>query len=175
MKPALLVIDVQVQFVPYMAETDRKIAPLMINWAIDSFRGRSLPVYAVCHTDPSRGLVPGSEAFQFDPGINIKADDVQIVKKYPNAFKNTGLQQRLHDADRDTLFLCGLSSTGCVLASYFGAKDLDFKTFLIKDALLGPSSAHTKCVEDFCDTVNLNVLQTMLEGAGAMLAETVAR
>jgi hypothetical protein len=53
-----------------------------------------------------------------------------------------------------------------VLASYFGAKDLDYKAFLIRDALVGPDAAQTDCVEDVCDSVNLNVLQTILDCAG---------
>jgi nicotinamidase-related amidase len=164
MKPALLVVDLQNEFLPYMAEEGRKIALLMVNVAIDLFRGHGLPVYCIYHTDPMRGPASGSEGFSYDPSIRTTPDDIRIVKNYPNAFKNTQLKKLLHDTGNDTLFLCGLSSTGCVLASYFGAKDLDFRTFLIRDALLGPDAAHTACIEDICDSVNLNVLQVMLEG-----------
>ncbi|MBM4117652.1 hypothetical protein FJ251_07875 [bacterium] len=34
MQPALLVIDVQNAFLPYMAEQDKRIAPLTVNGAI---------------------------------------------------------------------------------------------------------------------------------------------
>ncbi|MGO8758735.1 MAG: isochorismatase family cysteine hydrolase [Terracidiphilus sp.] len=166
MKPALLLVDVQNAFVPFMSERDRRIAPWLINMAIDSFHERGLPVYVICHTDPALGPQPGSEAFSYDPAIKIAPGDTQIVKNFPNAFKKTTLQESLRNADCDTLFLCGLSSTGCVLASYFGATDLDFKAFLIRDALLGPDAAQTDCIEDICDSVNLNVLQTMLDCAG---------
>jgi nicotinamidase-related amidase len=164
MKPALLVIDVQNAFLPYMAEEHRKIAPFIINMAIDLFRKRSLPVYRIYHTDPLRGPSPDSEGFAYDPAIKITSDDILIVKNYPNSFKNTPLEGLLHEAGCDSLFLCGLSSTGCVLATYYGAKDLGFKTMLIKDALLGPRVAYTDCLEDFCDSVNINVLQSILEG-----------
>jgi nicotinamidase-related amidase len=164
MKPALLVIDVQNAFLPYMAEDHRKIAPLIINMAIGLFRRHGLPVYSIFHTDPLRGPSPDSEGFSYDPAIKITADDVRVIKNYPNSFKDTPLKGLLHDAGCDTVFLCGLSSTGCVLASYFGAKDLGFKTFLIRDALLGPKVAHTDCIEDICDSVNVNVLQSILEG-----------
>jgi nicotinamidase-related amidase len=138
---------------------------LLINLAIDSFRSRSLPVYAIYHTDPARGPAPGSETFSYDPAIKIAPGDTQVVKNHPNAFKNTTLQESLRKAEIDTLFLCGLSSTGCVLASYFGAKDLDHKAFLIRDALIGPDAAQTNLVEDICDSVNWNALQTMLDCA----------
>jgi nicotinamidase-related amidase len=164
MKPALLVIDVQNAFLPYMAEEHRKIALLIINMAIDLFRERSLPVFCISHTDPLRGPSPDSEGFAYDHAIKISSDDIRVVKNYPNSFKNTPLERHLRDAGCDTVFLCGLSSTGCVLATYYGAKDLGFKTMLIKDALLGPRVAYTDCIEDFCDSVNVNVLQSILEG-----------
>jgi nicotinamidase-related amidase len=164
MKPALLVIDVQKAFLPYMAEDHRKIAPLLINFAIDLFRERGLPVFAIYHTDRLRGPSPDSEGFAYDPAVKTAANDIQIVKNHPNSFNHTPLEKLLRDAGRDTLFLCGLSSTGCVLASYFGAKDLGFKTFLIKDALLGPRVSYTDCIEDICDSVNVSVLQSILEG-----------
>ncbi len=168
MKPALLVIDVQNAFLPYMSDGDRKIAFFVINFAIDLFRGHGLPVYRVYHTDPARGgPPPDSEAFAFDPAIKITPDDPQIIKNHPNAFKGTQLEKLLREAGRDTVFLCGLSSTGCVLATYFGAKDRDFKAFLVKDALLGPNAAHTDCIEDICDSVNYSVFEAMLETVGA--------
>jgi nicotinamidase-related amidase len=136
----------------------------MINMVIDLFRERKLPVFSIYHTDPSRGPSPDSQAFAYDPAIKITSDDVRIVKNFPNSFNHTQLERILHDAGCDTVFLCGLSSTGCVLATYYGAKDLGFKTFLIKDALLGPRVAYTDCIEDFCDSVNVNVLQSILEG-----------
>jgi nicotinamidase-related amidase len=162
MKPALLVIDVQNAFFPYMAEEHRKIAPFIINLAIDLFRVRKLPLFSIYHTDPLRGPSPDSHEFAYDPAIKITSDDIRIVKNFPNSFNHTQLERLLHDAGCDTVFLCGLSSTGCVLATYFGAKDLGLKTFLIKDALLGPRVAYTDCVENICDSVNVNVLQEIL-------------
>ncbi len=167
MKPALLVIDVQNQFLPYMSDTDRKLALFVINLVIDLFRERGLSVYRIYHTDPARGPAPDSEAFAYDPSIKIASQDQQIIKNHPNAFKGTQLEKQLREAGRDTVFLCGLSSTGCVLATYFGAKDRDFKAFLVKDALLGPNAAHTDCIEDICDSVNYSVFEAMLEMVGA--------
>ena len=163
MKPALLVIDVQNAFLPYMAEENKKLAPVIINMAVDLFRERGLPIYSIYHTDRQRGPVAGSEGFAYASSIKVTADDTQVIKNYPNSFRETTLESLLRKSDSDTVFLCGLSSTGCVLASYFGAKDLGFKAFLIKDALMGPHASHTHCVEEICDSVNLNVLQSMLE------------
>ncbi len=42
-----------------------------------------------------------------------------------SAFKHTGLNKILRERKCNILFLCGLSAVGCVLATYFGGKDLD--------------------------------------------------
>jgi nicotinamidase-related amidase len=165
MKPALLVIDVQNAFMPYMAEDDRKIAPLMINWAIDSFRRRGLPIFAIYHSDLATGPAAGTEAFSYDPSILIGANDAQIVKNFPNSFKSTELRERLQEVGCDTLFLCGLSATGCVIATYFGAKDLGYQTILLREALLSRNAGQTDSIESIFDTINLNTLQVMLDSA----------
>lgn len=167
MKPALLVIDVQNHFLPWMAEENRRIAPFMINIGLDIFHAKGLPVFCIQHTEPMIGPATDSEGFAFDPAIRIAPGDPRVVKNFPNAFKNTPLERLLREKDCDTVFLCGLSSTGCVLATYFGAKNLDFKAFMLRDALLSPNAAHTTCIQDICDSVNLHVLQTMLEAVGA--------
>lgn len=163
MKPALLIIDVQNEYLSYMPEGQKKIALLMMNAALSIFRAHKLPIYAISHSDPVCGPTPDSPSFAYDPSIQLTNDDIRITKNFPNAFKNTTLAERLRKTGRDTLFLCGLSATHCVLATYHGARDLDFHTMLVKDALLAPNAAHTECVESFCDAVNLNVLQLMLE------------
>ncbi len=163
MKPALLVIDVQNEFLPFMSEQDVKKAPFMINGAIWLFRERGLPVFRVYHTDVKWGPAPDSDGFQFLSSIIVKEEDPKIVKNYPNAFKKTELEKLLREKGCNTVFLCGLSSTGCVLASYHGAQDLDFKVFMVKDALIGPDAGQTDVIESICDTVSFTTLQVMLD------------
>ena len=162
MKPALIVIDVQNEFLPYMSELDVKRAPNMINGAIWMFRQRGLPVIRVYHTDPKWGPAPDSPGFQFMPSITVLEDDPKVVKNYPSAFKKTELEKLLRDQGINTLFLCGLSSTGCVLATYHGAQDLDFDVFMVKDGLIGPDPGHTNVIEEICESVTFKALQVML-------------
>lgn len=162
MKPVLLVIDVQNEFLPYMSELDVKRAPDMINGAIWMFRQRGLPIIRVYHTDPKWGPAPDSPGFQFMPSITVKEDDPKVVKNYPSAFKKTELEKLLRDQGINTVFLCGLSSTGCVLATYHGAQDLDFDVFMIKDGLIGPDPEQTNVIEEICESVTFKALQVML-------------
>ena len=163
LKPALLVIDIQNQYLPYMSDSDQKLALEMINAVISLFRQYDLPVIRVYHTDPQWGPKPDTEPFEFPSSVNIKPDDPKIVKNYPNAFKKTDLEKLLREKECNTLFLCGLSAVGCVLATYHSALDLDFHVFMIKDALLSHKSAYTDFIEEIKETVSAHTLKIMLE------------
>jgi nicotinamidase-related amidase len=163
MKPALLVIDIQNAYLPFMSEEDKGIGMYMINAAIELFRENGFPIIRVYHTDPKEGPPPGTEAFEFPATVKITPDDPKIIKNYPNAFKKTDLEKWLREKEYNTVFLCGLSAVGCVLATYWDAYDLDFNVFMIKDALISHNSTYTDFVENICDTVTYTALKLMLE------------
>jgi len=165
MRPALLVIDIQNEYLPMMAEGDTKIGMIMINSAIGMFRAQGFPVIRVYHTDPKYGPEPGSKGFEFPDSVKIEDGDPKIVKNFPNAFKKTELDKMLREKGINTVFLCGLSSVGCVLATYFGAMDLDFKAFMLKDALICHNSSYTDAVEDIFSALGYEALEVMLENA----------
>lgn len=162
-KPALLVIDIQNAYLPYMSEEDKGIGMYMINAAIELFRANGFPVIRVYHTDPKEGPPPGTEAFEFPETVKIKKDDPQIIKNYPSAFKKTELENWLRENECNTVFLCGLSAVGCVMATYWGANDLDFNAFMIKDALISHNSTYTDFAEDICETVTYTAMKLILE------------
>jgi nicotinamidase-related amidase len=165
MKPALIVIDIQDEYILHMCEEDRKTAPEMINAAIQLFREHNYPVIRVYHSDPKWGPKPGTNDFQFLDTILVKEDDPQIIKNYGNAFINTDLEKVLRERGCNTLFLCGLSATGCVLATYFGAQDHDFTVFMIKGALLSPRPEYTAAIQDIYKIVDYTTLKYMLDKA----------
>jgi nicotinamidase-related amidase len=165
MKPALLVIDIQNAFLPYMADHDKKLAPEMINFAIAQFRQSGYPVIRIYHTDPSFGPKPDTEPFEFPDSIAIQPDDPKVVKNFPSAFKKTELETLLRGRGVNTLFLVGLSATGCVLATYHGAVERDFDVFMVRDALLSPDSEMTRAVERISETVSYGTLRVMLQNS----------
>ena len=162
-QPALLVIDIQNQFLSGMAEKDMVLQ--YINGLIWMFRENGFPIIRVYHTDPQWGPKPDSKEFQFPESINIKDDDPKIVKNYPSAFKKTELDQILQDLNCNTLFLCGLNATACVLATYHTAQDLDYNVFIVRDAIMSPNARHTDFVEEVFNTVPWEVVQVILESA----------
>jgi nicotinamidase-related amidase len=163
MKPALLVIDIQNAYLPYMDEKDKKMGMEMINYVIALFRANGLPVIRVYHTELQGGPKPDSEAFEFPKTVAVQPDDARVIKNYPNAFKKTDLDKILKAKGCNTLFLCGLSAVGCVLATYHGALDLDYEVFMIKDALISHDATLTKAVQEICKTIDYYALKLVLE------------
>ena len=165
MKPALVVMDVQNVWLPYMDEKDKKAGMDTINHVIALFRDNGFPVIRVYHTDPEQGPAPGTEAFEFPKTVAIRDDDPKIVKNYGSAFKKTDLDKVLRDKGVNTVFLVGLSAVGCVLATYHGADDLDYNVFMVKHALISHDATLTRSVYDICSTISYGPLKLLLETA----------
>jgi nicotinamidase-related amidase len=162
-KPALLVIDIQNAYLPYMDEKDKKWGMEGINYYIALFRANGFPVIRVYHTDPKGGPKPDSEEFEFPKTVAILPDDAKVIKNYPSAFKKTDLDKMLKAKGCNAVFLCGLSAVGCVLATYHGAMDLDYDVFMLKDALISHDAALTKAVQEICKTIDYSALKLVLE------------
>jgi nicotinamidase-related amidase len=164
-RPALVVIDVQNKWLPMMDEKGKESSLSLINAFMKFFRYYGYPIIVVYHTSPEQGPEPGSEAFNYPPAIGIAEGDLKITKNFSNAFKKTELNKILQERKCNTLFLCGLSAVGCVLATYFGAQDLDYRVFMIKDALLSHDAEYTRFVEDISSTIGASALSLLVKTA----------
>lgn len=163
LKPALLVIDVQNAYVPWMDQSDKDMAFEYINAAIGLFEKYELPIIRIYHQDKEWGTELDSEGFKFAPEVKVKDDYPMIIKHYGNAFTKTGLDKLLKEKEINTVFLCGLSATGCVLATHVGANDNDYKVFMIENALLSPNAEHTDFIETIMSSVGFETLSVMIE------------
>lgn len=161
-KPILLVMDIQKAFMAYMDAEDARTAPAVINQAIDLFRALKLPIIRIYHTYPGQGPKEGTPAFEFIPEIKVTQEDIRVIKNYPNAFTKTDLAGILKKKDCDAVFICGLSATGCALATCFGAMDQDLQSFMIKGAVLSPNHAHTQTVEAFTEALTLDQIKALV-------------
>lgn len=162
-RPALLVIDMQNQFLPMMDSEGKDFTFYVINAYIDGFRNAGLPVVRIYHSDPKFGPFPDTPEFEFPEEIHILPDDQKVIKTYGDAFNKTELEKVLTDLDVNTVFLCGLSATGCVLSTYIGAKNHDFKAFLVKDGLLSHKKSYTEQIEIIFEAVGYEAVEVMLE------------
>jgi nicotinamidase-related amidase len=161
MKPALLVIDIQKAFMPMMS-ADKEMAMEYINALIELFRKQGYPVIRVYHTSEEYGVTPGTEGFEYPETVKILPTDPKVLKTYGDGFNKTDLDKVIKATGSNTLFLCGLSATGCVLATWIGAQNHDYKAFMVKGAIISPSAEYTKNVEQMFDAVSYEVVQLLL-------------
>lgn len=165
MKPALLVIDIQNAFLPMMS-SDKDMAMEYINVLIDLFRKHGYPVIRVYHTSVDYGVTPGTDGFEFPATVKILPTDPKVIKTYGDGFNKTDLDKVIKDSGSNTLFLCGLSAVGCVLATWNGAQNHDYKAFMVKNAIISHNAEYTKQVEQIFDAVSYDVVQVLIENAG---------
>ncbi len=161
-KPALVVIDIQKAFLPMMS-SDKDLAMEYINALIDLFRKNGYPVIRVYHKSEDYGVVPGSEGFEYPETVKILETDPKVIKTYADGFNKTDLDKVIRETGSNTLFLCGLSSVGCVLATWNGAQNLDYKAFMVKNAIFSHNTEYTRNVENMFDAVSYEMVQMIVE------------
>jgi len=163
-KPALLVIDIQEAFLPMMS-SDKDMAMEYINALIDLFHTRGFPVIRIYHSSEEYGIKPGSKGFEFPETVKILPTDPKVVKTYGDGFNKTELDQVIKSNGSNTLFLCGLSAVGCVLATWNGAQNYDYKAFMVKNAIFSHNADYTKNVEEMFDAVSYDMVKLILDNA----------
>ena len=165
-RPALLVIDIQNAYLKGMAQREKEVAMLNINYYIQFFRSHGFPIIRIYHYSKQFGPEQGTDQFEFPSSVLINPDDPKVIKTYPDGFNKTDLDKVLKEKGVNTLFLCGLSSVGCVLATWIGAQNNDYKAFLIKDAIMSHNEDYTNNIEAIFDAVGPDVISLILENSG---------
>lgn len=165
-RPALLVIDIQNAYLDMMAQKEKETAMLNINYYIQLFRIHEYPIIRIYHYSKQFGPEQGTEEFEFPSSALIKPDDPKVIKTYPDGFNKTDLDKILKEKGCNTVFLCGLSAVGCVLATWIGAQNNDYKAFLIKDAIMSHNEDYTNNVEVMFDAVGPDVVSLIIESSG---------
>ncbi len=164
-RPALLVIDVQNRYMNIIPARDKELAFFFINLLIDLFRKYNFPVIRIYHSNEESGPIPGTEEFKYADPIKISQDDIQVIKTYSDSFNKTNLNDILAKAGANTLFLCGLSAVGCVLATMIGAHNNDYKAFMVKDAIMSHNTDYTKNVEAMFNAVSYDIVEHMVKNS----------
>jgi nicotinamidase/pyrazinamidase len=153
---ALIVVDVQNDFLPggslAVPDGDAVIAP--INRTAALFAQRARPVFATRDWHPgdhcsfkSRGgpwpphCVAGSRGAQFAAGLALP-DTVVVVSKATDpdrdaysGFEGTGLEEQLRAKQAERVFVAGLATDYCVLATVKDALAAGFEAVVLVDAV----------------------------------------
>ncbi|MDO8684865.1 MAG: nicotinamidase [Armatimonadota bacterium] len=162
-KPALVIIDAQVDFCPGGAlpvpQGDETVP--VLNMYIELFEDANLPVYATRDWHPEKtihfmeygGLWPphcvqGSKGAEFHPELNLP-DDAEVVSAGvgPNeegysSFEGrneegTDLDSSLRERGVGHLFIGGLATDYCVRATALDAMSRGFDVTVLEDAVKG--------------------------------------
>ncbi len=165
-KPALLVIDIQNAYLSGMAPEEKGPAMLNINYYLQLFRSHGYPIIRVYHYSKQFGPEQGTDQFEYPSSVLVKPDDPKVIKTYPDGFNKTDLDKVLKERECNTVFLCGLSAVGCVLATWIGAQNNDYKAFIIKDAIMSHNEDYTNNIEAMFDAVGPDVISLILENSG---------
>ncbi len=162
-RPAFLIIDTQNKYLKTISSRDKELAFFFINLLIDLFRTNGYPVIRIYHTDKDKEEDQESEDFRYPPSINIKPDDIKLVKTYSDSFNKTSLDKILKETGSNTLFISGLSAVGCVLATKIGAMNHDYKAFIVRDAIMSHNTEFTRNVETMFDAISYDAVKLILE------------
>jgi nicotinamidase-related amidase len=164
-KPALLIIDIQNVYLSMVPEREKEVAMIYINGLIELFRKNGYPIIRIYNLDKESGPKPDTEQFEYPASVLIKDEDSKVIKTYGDGFNKTDLDKIIKEKGSNTLFLCGLSAVGCVLATWIGAQNHDYKAFMVKNAIMSHDSDYTNNVEDMFDAVGYEMVQLILENS----------
>ena len=77
----------------------------------------------------------GRDSQKLADGLAVEAQDIVVSKQYPSAFFGTSLASTLHWLRIDTVFLAGVTTSGCVRASCVDCMSHGFITVVVEDAV----------------------------------------
>jgi nicotinamidase-related amidase len=88
----------------------------------------------------SKFITDGSEAAAIHPALAPMPGEEVFTKKRVGAFSTTNLEARLKARGIDTLYLCGISTSGVVLSTLRDAADKDYRLFVLSDVCADPDA-----------------------------------
>jgi nicotinamidase/pyrazinamidase len=151
----LVIVDVQRDFVSgsLAVQDAEEIVPVLERY-IRRFRDQGLPIVATRDWHPPDHVsfhdqggvwpahcVAGTRGAEFAPGLSLGKDAIVVSKATTpatdaySAFDGTNLDAKLRSKGIDRLFVGGLATDYCVLATVKDALRLGYRVFLLLDAI----------------------------------------
>lgn len=132
----LIILDVQKGFFTpksQLYQADQLIKN--INNLIKQARNAQLPIIFVQHCGgDGHPLNPKSTGHGLIEDLSIMSDDVVLLKKHPDAFQSTELNNTLNQLGVKNIILTGLQTEYCIDATCRRAYSLDYNVILVGDA-----------------------------------------
>ena len=139
MKPALVLIDIQLDYFPggRMEVAGAVEASSAAKRLLDFFRQSNLPVVHVQHIAARANatfLLPHTEGVAFHESVVPLPGETVITKHFPNSFRNTDLEAFLEAQGTKEVVICGMMSHMCIDATVRAAFDKGYTCLVAHDA-----------------------------------------
>lgn len=139
MTQALVLIDIQKDYFQggAMELVGAEEAGLKAGRLLAAFRRSGEPVFHVQHLSIRPGatfFLPGTAGVEIHPLVAPAGPEKVVRKHHPNAFRETGLAELLHQSGATGLVIAGMMTHMCVDTSTRAAADLGFPCVLVHDA-----------------------------------------
>lgn len=139
METALVLIDIQKDYFPggRMELSGMEEAAANALLALDAFRDAGREVIHIRHETLRPGatfFIPGTEGAEFHPRFRPHPGETEVLKHYPNSFRETGLDGILRSKGISRLVVVGAMTSMCVDATARAAFDLGYEVELLHDA-----------------------------------------
>jgi nicotinamidase-related amidase len=153
MKRALIIIDIQNDYFPggRMELIDMEKAANNAQQALKLFRTRKLPIFHIQHVSirpDATFFLPETNGVEIHQSLAPKNGEFIIEKHFPNAFRNTSLNERLQGLNVEEIVICGAMSHMCIDSTVRAAFDLGFRCLLISDACATKNMKHGEIAVD---------------------------
>jgi nicotinamidase-related amidase len=140
---ALVIVDIQRDYFPggKMPLHEPEAAAAKAGQVLEAFRAAGAPIVHVQHLSPAGGgfLEEGTEGAEIMAPATPRDGEKQIIKRAPNAFLGTDLEQHLRSLDVEEVVVAGMMTSMCVDATTRAGADLGFKMTLVPDACAAPA------------------------------------
>jgi nicotinamidase-related amidase len=140
---SLLIIDIQNDYFPGGAFplVEPEAAAAAARQVLDAFRAAGEPIQHVRHVwddDEATFMRPGTPGIEIHPLVAPLDGEPVLDKQFPNAFRETDLEDRLRTQGIDELVIVGMMTSMCVDATVRAAADLGFTVTVVADACAAP-------------------------------------
>ncbi len=139
MKTTLVLIDIQNDYFPggRMELEGPLEAATQARHLLNLFRQHEWPTIHIQHISTRAGatfFLPGTDGVAIHESIKPLPNERVLEKHFPNAFRETKLQELLKELATERLVICGMMTHMCVDATTRAAADLGYPVLLAANA-----------------------------------------
>lgn len=139
MSTALILIDIQNDYfsggrMELVGSTEAAAAAARL---LAAFRQARWPVFHIQHASTRPGstfFLPNTPGIEINHAVTPLANELVVIKHYPNSFRETNLFDHLKSVNIKQLLICGMMTSMCVDATVRAAFDLGFTCIVAHDA-----------------------------------------